>query len=220
MFRMGAAGDPHEVKHTLKIDLAQGLTAGYPESRYYIPRSYFQERVTRATIQRCLPGIRDELLDFASRSAPKIFAILLYSSCLPSLESALQKFKDRHFTDAELPLPRHTERCVCSENRAICRHDVARDVLNNLYGWEQFYTHQWIFLALEFETGVFDYVLDEQCILPIKLCDGHNEGSFGEVREGELNQDHARRSERVSQVVVGTSIIADQTTSRAANLVA
>lgn len=86
-------------------------------------------------------------------------------------------------------------------------------------GWEHFYTDQWKFLAPEFETGKFDYVLDEQSILPIQLRDGHGEGSFGDVREGELNLDHARESERVSQAVGMTLIAADRLIHSAANLV-
>lgn len=209
MSKMDATADAEEARQNLIDDLAEGLVAGYPDERYYVPRSCLQERVTRATIKRCLPDAEDELLDFVSSSALKIFAILLYSGCLPrriNLESALQTCKDRGLTDIELPLPRHTEQCTCIRDQALCRHRVARDILGerSIHGWQQFYTNQWQFLGLEFETGKFDYVLDEQLILPIELREGHGEGSFGEVKEGELNQDHARSSERVSQAVGGT----------------
>lgn len=202
---MSTAADADEARERLKLDLTNGLIHGYPEKRQYVPRSWLQKHVTRATITRCLPSARRELIDFILVAAPKIFAILLYSDCLPkipqkiSLESALQTCKDKRLTDAELPFPSRTEPC-CSEERTICRHRVAKDVLGNWndHYWERFCTAQWMFLALEFVTGTFEYILDERGILPIKLCDGYNEGFFGEVREGLLNQDHARTSEQVS----------------------
>jgi hypothetical protein len=206
MPRTGATADADEARQILNYDLGDGLVTGYPEQRPYVPRSCLQERVTRATIERCIPDAEKELLDFVSSSAQKIFAILLYSGCLPrevDLKAALQTCRDRRLTDAELPFPRHNERCMCIEDRALCRHEVAKDTLREwkASGWDKFYTNQWKFLGLEFETGIFDYVLHEQCILPIELRDGHGEGSFGDVREGELNQGHARKSERVSQEV-------------------
>jgi hypothetical protein len=224
MSRTVATADADEARQNLKEDLAEGLAAGYPEQRSYVPRSCLQERVTRATIKRCLPGAKEELLNFVSNSAQQIFAILLYSGCLPGgvdLKAALQTCKDRRLTDAELPFPRKDERCDCIEDRAFCRHEVARDTLKEwrVYGWEQFYNNQWQFLGHVFEDGVFDYVLHEKSILPIKLCDGHGEGSFGDVREGELNQSHARRFERVSREVGGTLNIADCMIHRALNLV-
>jgi hypothetical protein len=218
------AADADEARQKLLDDLAEGLVTGYPEQRSYVPKSCLQERVTRATIKRCLPEAEEELLDFVLSSAQKIFAILLYSDCLPrgvDLEAVLQTCKDRHLTDAELPFPRKDERCDCIEDRALCRHKVARDILREwrAYGWEKFYNYQWQFLGHVFEDGVFDYVLHEKSILPIKLRDGYGEGSFGDVREGELNQSHARRSERVSREVGGTLNIADCMTYRALNLV-
>jgi len=211
---MGARADAEKAGHELSNCLAKHLVTGYPESRTYVSRSCFEKQITRATIERCLPGAQDELLDFIWNRAQKLFAILLYSDCLPrdiNLESALQTFKDRHLTDEQLPLPRHKERCTCMQDQAFCPHKVARETLVkwDLRGWEHFYTDQWKFLAPEFETGKFDYVLDEQSILPIQLRDGHGEGSFGDVREGELNLDHERESERVSQAVGMTLIAAD-----------
>lgn len=107
------------------------------------------------------------------------------------------------------------------QNQAFCPHKVLRETLVewSLRGWEHFYTDQWKFLAPEFETGEFDYVLDEQSILPIQLRDEHGAGSFGDVRKGELNGDHARESERVSRVVGGTLIAADSVIHSAAKLV-
>jgi hypothetical protein len=205
---MVSTADADEARQILIDDLAEGLVAGYPERRSYVPRSCLQERVTRATIKRCLPEAEKELLNFVSSSAQKIFAILLYSGCLPrgvDLKAALQTCKDKRLTDAELPFPRKNERCICIEDQACCRHEVARDILKKwrTHSWEQFYTNQWQFLGLEFKSDIFDYVLHEQSILPIELRGGHGEGSFGDVREGELNQSHARRSERVSQEVGG-----------------
>jgi hypothetical protein len=224
MSRTVATADADEARQNLKEDLAQGLAAGYPEQRSYVPRSCLQERVTRATIKRCLPGAKEELLNFVSNSAQQIFTILLYSGCLPGgvdLKAALQTCKDRRLTDAELPFLRKDERCDCIGDRAFCRHEVARDTFKEwrAYGWEQFYNNQWQFIGHVFEDGVFDYVLHEKRILPIKLRDGYGEGSFGDVREGELNQSHARRSERVSREVGGTLKIADCMTYRALNLV-
>jgi hypothetical protein len=211
---MGARADAEKAGSELSNCLAEHLVTGYPESRKYVPRSCFEKRITRATIRRCLPHAQDELLDFIWNSAQKLFAILLYSNCLPrdiNLESALQTFKDRHLTDVQLPLPRHTEQCTCMQDQAFCPHKVPRETIVEwgLRGWEHFYADQWKFLVPEFETGEFDYVLDEQSILPIQLRDGHGEGSFGEVREGELNRDHARESERVSQGVGVTLMAAD-----------
>jgi hypothetical protein len=220
---MGAHADAEEAARELSNRLAECLVAGYPEKRSYVPRSSFEGLITRATIKRCLPGAHGELLDFIWSSAPKLFAILLYSDCLPrdlNLESALQTFRNGHVTDDHLPLPRHTEQCACSKPQASCQHKVARETLEkwSKRGWEHFYTDQWHFLAPEFETGDLDYVLDEQSILPIQLRDGHGEGSFGDVREGELNREHARDSERVSQVVSETSIAANSVIRSAANL--
>lgn len=200
---MGTTTEADKARQTLRNDLAEGLVAGYPEGRDYVPQSCFQKRVTRVTIKQCLPDAQDELLDFILGSAPKIFAILLYINGLPietTLRSAMQMCKDRCLIDAKLPLPRRSERCGCGVNRASCRHGIARDTLGKwtAHCWEQFYTNQWMFLGLEFVSDVFDYTLDEHSILPIELRDGHGEGSFGEVREGELNQDHAREFERVS----------------------
>jgi hypothetical protein len=200
---MGTRADADKAGCELSTWLAKHLVAGYPESRKYVPRSCFEKRITRATIERCLPDAQDELLDFIWDSAQKLFAILLYSDCLPraiNLESALQTFKDRDLTDKQLPLPKHMEQCTCMKDQAFCPHKIPRETLVewDLRGWDHFYADQWKFLAPEFETGEFDYVLDEQSILPIKLRDGCGEGSFGEVREGELNRDHARESERVS----------------------
>jgi hypothetical protein len=88
---------------------------------------------------------------------------------------------------------------------------MVRDIQSKwgVYSWEQFWDHQWKFLALELEAGKFDYDLDERCILPIKLRRGYNKGAFGDVREGELNPDHAIESERVSRVVSMMLILAD-----------
>jgi hypothetical protein len=212
--------DAVQAREELCDSLAACLVAGYPEKQFYVPRSYLEERITRATIKRCLPDAQDELLDFIWSRAPKLFAILLYSS-YNNLESALQTFKDRHLTDKELPFPRETEQCTCMGKQARCKHKKARETLGkwSKRGWDHFYTFQWQFLALEFETGKFDYVLDEQIILPIQLRVGHGEGSFGEVREGELNEDHARGSERVSQAVGEILIAADSVIHSAANLV-
>lgn len=215
---MCAPIDPVQARHELCDSLAACLVAGYPEESFYVPRSCLEERITRATIRRCLPDAPDELRDFIWSRAPKLFAILLYSN-YNNLESALQTFKDRRLTDRKLPFPRRTERCACTENQAFCRHKVARETLGkwSIRAWDVFYTSQWQFLALEFETGKFDYVLDEQSILPIQLLAGHGEGSFGEVREGELNEDHARDSARVSQAVGGIWTAADSVNHSAAN---
>jgi hypothetical protein len=220
---MGARADAEKAGRELRNCLAKHLVAGYPEPRTYVPRSCFEKRITRATIKRCLPNAQDELLNFIWNSAQKLFAILLYSKCLPgdiNLESALQTFKDRDLTDKQLPLPKHTEQCTCMQGQAFCPHKIPRETLVewDFCGWEHFYTDQWKFLAPDFETGEFDYVLDEQSILPIRLRDGCGEGSFGEVREGELNRDHARESERVSQAVSGTLIAADSVIRRAVSL--
>jgi hypothetical protein len=221
---MGTRADADKAGRELSKCLAKHLVAGYPEPRTYVPRSSFEKRITRATIKRCLPDAHDELLDFVWSSAQKLFAILLYSKCLPgdiTLESALQTFKTRHLTDDQLPLPRYTEQCTCVQDQALCPHKIPRETLAewDFCGWEHFYTDQWKFLAPEFETGKFDYVLDEHSILPIRLRDGCGEGSFGDVREGELNRDHARESERVSQAVGGILIAADSVIHSAANLV-
>jgi hypothetical protein len=221
---MDVTADAKEARDDLLEKLTEGLLCGYPESRYYVPRSCLQEQVTQATIKRCLPDAQDELLDFTLSSARKIFAILLYAPCLPrkiKLESVLQTCKDRRITDEILPLREQTEQCTCTEDRVFCRHAVARDTLKGWSkdGWVQFYSNQWKFLALEFEANKFDYVLDEQSILPIKLCDGYSEGSFGEVRAGELNQDHIRSSERVSLSLSGRLIIANLVIYRTASLV-
>ena len=217
---MGALIDAAQAKEELCGCLAASLVAGYPEKQFYIPRSCLEERITRATIKRCLPDARDELLDFIWNRASKLFAILLYSN-YHNLESALQTFKDRRITDSELPFPRRTEQCTCTESQALCRHKVVRETLEkwSAHRWDHFFTIQWQFLALEFETDKFDYILDEQIILPIQLRVGHGEGSFGEVREGELNEDHARGSERVSQAVGEILIAADSVIHSAANLV-
>jgi len=199
---MDARADAEKAGRELRSYLAKQLVFGYPESRQYVPRSCFEKRITLATIKQCLPDARQELLDFIWNSAQKLFAILLYSKCLPGeikLESALQTFKDRHLTDDQLPLPRYTEQCTCMHDQTLfCPHEVPRETLVewDFCGWEHFYADQWKFLAPEFKIGEFDYVLDEQSVLPIKLRDGHGEGSFGDVREGELNPDHARVSER------------------------
>jgi hypothetical protein len=221
---MGAPVDAGHAREELCDNLAECLVAGYPEKRFYVPRNCFEKLITRATIKRCLPGAQDELLNFIWSSAPKLFAILLYSKCLPrdiDLVSALQTFRNGHVTDDHLPLPRHTEQCACLRNQAFCQHKVARKTLEkwSKRGWEHFYTDQWQFLAPEFETGDLDYVLDEQSILPIQLRDGHGAGSFGDVREGELNRDHARESERVSRAVSDISMAADSVIHSAANLV-
>lgn len=200
---MGTTTGADEAIEALQNDLETGLATGYPEKREYVPRSCLQKHVTRATIRQCLPDARDDLIEFIYRKASRIFAILLYSCCLPgriSLGFALQTCKDRSLTDAELPFPRRNESCSCSEQRTNCRHPVARDVLGKwtFHCWERFCNTQWMFLGLEFQSDVFEYNLDERRILPIKLLDGHNEGFFGEVREGLLNEDHAKDSERVS----------------------
>jgi hypothetical protein len=217
---MGTTIDASKARDELCECLAACLVAGYPEESFYVPRSCLEERITRATIKRCLPDAQDELLDFIWSRAPKLFAILLNSN-YNNLQSALQTFKDRRLTDKKLPFPRRTERCACTESQASCRHKVAWATLGkwSLRAWDHFYTFQWQFIALEFETDKFDYVLDEQSILPIQLLAGHGEGSFGEVREGELNGDHARESARVSQTVDGILIAADLITHSAANLV-
>jgi hypothetical protein len=201
---MGAPADAVQAREDLCDRLAACLVAGYPEKRVYAPRSCLEEQITRATIKRCLPDAQDELLDFIWSRAPKLFAILLYSN-YNNLESALQTFKDRRLTDKKLPFPSRMEQCTCTETQPSCRHKVARETLGkwSIRAWDHLYTFQWRFLALEFETDKFDYVLDEQSILPIRLLAGHGQGSFGEVREGELNGDHARESARVSQQLVG-----------------
>jgi hypothetical protein len=200
---MAANAKAGKARNELIQGLAEGLVAGYPNNKEYVPRRCFQEQVTPATIRRCLPTASDELLDFVSSSATKIFAILVYGCFLPdgiSLESALQTCRDGRLNDSKLPLPRYPEDCVCDGDGDFCRHAMVRYIKGKwkVHGWKQFYAHQWMFLAVEFEAGKFDYDLDEECILPIKLRRGHNAGAFGDVREGELNPDHAGESEQVS----------------------
>jgi hypothetical protein len=220
---MAATAEAGKARNKLKQGLARGLVAGYPNKKEYVPRGCFQQQVTRATIGRCLPEARKELLDFVSTSATKIFAILLYGCFLPdgiSLECALQTCKDGRLTDSKLPLPRHPEDCVCDGDRGFCRHAMVRYIQGEweVYGWKQFYSHQWMFLAVEFEAGKFDYDLDEECILPIKLREGHSAGAFGDVREGELNPDHVGESRPVSRAIFEILIAADCVTHRVADL--
>ena len=221
---MGARTDAEKARRELRNRLAKGLVAGYPEGREYVPRSCFEELVTQATIKLCLPDAQDELLEFIWSSAQKLFTIIVYSHCLPeniTLESALHTFKNRHLTDDQLPLPKYTEQCTCVQSQVFCPHKIPRETLVewDLLGWEHFYVDQWKFLAPEFGTGELDYVLDEQSVLPIKLRDGHGEESFGDVREGELNPDHASESDRVSQAAYVSSTAADRMIHSASDLV-
>jgi len=200
---MGDYIDADDARQDLADGLAKDLIAGYPEGKSYIPRDRFEARIDRDAIRQCLPDVPESLLNFVSNSAPRIFAILLYSGCIPvkiGLQAALQACKDSELTDAKLPFPRQTEKCDCYEDAAVCRHRVAGNVLKKWResGWQKFYTTQWQFLALEFKAGDFDYVLDEQSILPIARLEGHGEGSFGDVVEGELNKHHIGALKRVS----------------------
>jgi hypothetical protein len=213
MYTMTAPAEARKAKSRLKQGLARGLVIGYPNNKKYVPRSCFQGLVTQATIKRCLPGAQDELLDFVWSSATRLFAILVYGSFLEeiSLESALQTCRDGHLTDSKLPLPQDHEQCICDGDRNLCRHAMVRCIKGKWgdYSWVEFWDHQWKFLALELKAGDFEYSLDEQCILPIKLLGGHNKGAFGDVREGKLNTDHAIGFAQVSQVVSGMLIVAN-----------
>lgn len=206
--------EAEKAMQSLKEDLAESLVLGYPGERYYIPRSCLERLVGRPTIKLCLPEASDELLDFIASNALKIFAILVYSCCLPTgvdLKSTLQTFKDMHFVDAKLPFSRRNEQCNCHEDEVSCRHKMTSSILGKLgtHCWDLFYTNQWKFLGLEFEADVFDYTLDEQCILPIQVDEGYNEGFFDEVKEGELNQDNVRGFRQVSLAFSKPSIFAN-----------
>jgi len=209
---MDIANGSEEARFALASHLDKGLVAGYPDKSKYVTQSHLQNHITRTTIKQCLPNAREELLDFILSSAVKIFAILVYRRCLPpntSLESALQTCRDVHFDDTQLPLPESTEKCGCGKDQAFCQHEVAKSILPCDYVWRQFYNTQWTFLALELQEGEFDYDVHGCTILPIELRHGHGEGSFSNVKEGELNQDHARRSDGVSQIVCKTFTITD-----------
>lgn len=212
---MASLIDPFEARDDLKDALTKGMVPGFPDKRLYLPRSRFQLLVNQETIRQCLPDVDRRLLVSVTQSCPKLFAILIYGDCLSrtiKLEAALQNCIRSGLTDANLPLPSYDEECKCSESmRADCKHVLVRNALNRWrpHGREQFYTTQWKFLALKFETGTFEYDLHDQAILPIELCAGYGTGTFGDVREGKLNIDHARSSERVSINLRSPLIITD-----------
>ena len=197
----------------LREAIRRNLQRGFPgEDRKYLPRDCFEALVTRKSIQAHLTDATPQLLDFAVRSCPKVFAILLCSKCVDirGLTRALKLCRQTGLVDAQLPLvafPEKTEQrcdkqCVCPGRErgsigAQCRYQLAARTFEALdphewsVAWEDFFEHQWKFLAPEITSLRFEYSFDERCVLPIAIGDGRGSGNFGEIKEGTIHHAHA-----------------------------
>jgi hypothetical protein len=139
-----------------------------------------------------------DVADNISRSAPKLFAILV---CLTKGHLMLE-FLEEGINDTHLPFER-TDKRGNSINFKLCSKNHPKHPIKCMENWDQgdiinFYRDQWCVLAPVFDRGedVLHQDLDDNCILPFlednERSDKARKGGFGFVWEIVIHPAHQK----------------------------
>ncbi|ETI20037.1 hypothetical protein G647_09052 [Cladophialophora carrionii CBS 160.54] len=192
--------------------LSEHMVMNPLDHKDFLPESSFKQLINRDRIRICMPGVKEDLIEFVSDHAPRLFAIVVYIQEFgKELSSAMTRFRKHGLTDGHLPIPNINEKGVCSYNRSSpgreqhsrltavtqCSHSRALDALHHKQ-WKhdkirQLYSDQWMFLSPVFTKEKFEHNLDPRIVLPFtRRGGGSGKGHFSEVREVYLRADHQR----------------------------
>lgn len=154
------------------------------------------------------PSSSLSLVKFATKN-PRLFAItlLIKQDNIWQVRQAMESFQDTNFTDDCLPLETDlssSKVCLLGEDDDLsdprsnqrCKHRREEDAFHaSVWGCEgrkDFFQKQWRFLSPKLSEDKFDYILDENVILPFRQNDTARSGSghFGVIIPVDLQSSH------------------------------
>lgn len=212
VFRKNVTHESILPESTLREELFQAQIE-WPESshRYFIPADDFERMVTPEAILKELRGIcvSDEMLhltaEYISKSAPKLFAILV---CLKHTHLILDFLKES-IDDKDLPLIRSDENAK-PRGYELYSSRKPKQLIKCTGKWDRelvnaFSRDQWSLLTpiFEYDDEIIHYELHDNCVLPwVEDEQGSSmDGGYGSIWKIAIHPAHQKIRNNSSQMV-------------------
>ncbi|OJD38714.1 serine threonine protein kinase [Diplodia corticola] len=184
---------------SLLDQITENLEMSEFDKKRFLPLDCLARIVCRQNIQPALPGAEEELLNFITQDAAKVFATVLRATKKSGnkLVAIMRKFHTNNFHDDLLP---HGNDPQCTyAGKSKCNHHKVFDALHDKIHWDvtsvqDFFDMRWIFLAPEFKESTFRHDLAPNSILPFVRVEEDAAknlvGGFSRVQKAVIHKSH------------------------------
>lgn len=183
----------------LRTDLSRRMIGDDLECNKFFPEGSISSLLTEESIKEYMSEADQELIEFLSKKAKKVFGIVLVSCGLRGngLVGPMKAFKQLGFTDDLLPVENLTKDNCRFQGGSQCSHKTALDIFHgeplpfDFTDCENFYEKQWSFLAPIFAPEDLKLELDIKRVLPIEEREhAPRQGYFSDVWNVKIHRDH------------------------------